>query len=147
MEEQLNPSNGVAMNGWNETSNHSEKEAQRRRLILGLLENRTIKEAAASAGISEATAWRIRQTPEFQEEYREARRELVLQSMGRVQQASSAAANVLLELATDPSTPPATRLQAACRILEYSKDFTLEEIVAKFARLEKSEADRKKHSR
>jgi hypothetical protein len=46
------------------------KSRQRDQLILALLQQPGIEKAAAVAGISSATAWRITKTREFVEEYR-----------------------------------------------------------------------------
>jgi len=127
-----------------ESDKQMAKVAQRQQLVLAILEYPTLQKAAASIGISEVTAWRIRRTPEFKEEFRVARRESALHALGRIQQAASAATTVLLELALDSDTPPATRLQAVCRILDYSKDYVLDDIDERLKRQEQLEANRKK---
>src|ERR1700692_3211093 len=58
------------------------KSRQRDQLILALLQQPGIEKAAAVAGISSATAWRITKTREFVEEYRQARRNAFSQSLG-----------------------------------------------------------------
>jgi len=100
---------------------HSKKKWRRQQLILAMLQQPTLQKAAASTGISEVTAWRIRQTPEFQREYLQARREAVSQSLARLQQGSGAAASTLFKIMVDPNTPASTRVQAASRILEHAK--------------------------
>ena len=51
------------------------RNRQREQLILALLQQPGLEKAAAAVGISTVTAWRITKTPEFKEEYRQARRE------------------------------------------------------------------------
>ena len=71
---------------------------QREQLILALLQQPGIEKAAAAVGISSVTAWRITKTPEFKEEYRQARREAFSQSLGRLQQAAGAATSTLMKV-------------------------------------------------
>ena len=99
----------------------SKKKWQREQLVIAMLQQPTWQKAAAAIGVSEVTAWRIRQTPEFQREYLQARREAVSQSLARLQQGSSAAVATLLKILVDPNTPVSSRLQAASRILDHAK--------------------------
>jgi hypothetical protein len=62
----------------------SKKKWQREQLVIAMLQQPTWQKAAAAIGVSEVTAWRIRQTPEFQREYLQARREALCQSLARV---------------------------------------------------------------
>ena len=67
------------------------------------------------------TAWRISKTPEFEEEYRQARYEAVGQSFGRLNQGTGAAATVLLKIMLDPTNSAASRVHAADRVIQHSK--------------------------
>jgi hypothetical protein len=116
---------------------HSKKKWQREQLILAMLQQPTWQRAAASIGISEVTAWRVRQTPEFRREYLQARREAMSQSLGRLQQGSAAAASTLLKIMVDPNNPASSRVQAANRILDHAKGaFVLEDIELRIQQLE-----------
>ena len=118
----------------------SKKKWQREQLILAMLQQPTWQKAAASIGISDVTAWRIRQTPEFRREYLEARREAFSQSLGRLQQGSSLAVSTLLKIMVDPNISASTRVQAASRILDYGKDaFELEDLALRVQRLEQEQ--------
>jgi phosphomannomutase len=122
----------------------SKKKWQREQLILAMLQQPTWQKAAASIGISEVTAWRIRQTPEFRREYLQARREAVSQSLARLQQGAGAAASTLLKIIVDPSNSAATRVQAASRILEHAKQaFVLEDLALRVNDLEQIQQDQK----
>ena len=46
-------------------------------VIAALLQNPTIKEAATVAGLHENTVLRLMKQPEFQDQYRQARQELL----------------------------------------------------------------------
>jgi hypothetical protein len=100
----------------------TKKTRQRERLIAALLQQPSLERAAESMGISRVTAWRIQQTPEFQQEYRQARRAAVSQAHARLQQASNAAANTLLKIMVDPQASAATRMQAADRVLKHANE-------------------------
>ncbi|MFZ0937774.1 MAG: hypothetical protein WB579_16040 [Bryobacteraceae bacterium] len=105
------------------TSTRSTKKTrQRERLIAALLQQHSLERAAESMGISRVTAWRIQKTPEFQQEYRQALHAAVSQAGARMQQASGAAANTLLKIMVDPQASPATRMQAADRVLKHAHE-------------------------
>ena len=85
------------------------------------------------------TAWRISKTREFKEEYRNARWEAFSQSLGRLQQASGAAVSALLKVMVDKTTPPASRVRAADRVLDHATRATaLEDMEARIAELERA---------
>jgi predicted DNA-binding protein (UPF0251 family) len=54
--------------------------------VAALLTAPTIATAAAAVGISEQTLWRWLQNSDFQERYREAKRQAVTQAIARFQQ-------------------------------------------------------------
>jgi hypothetical protein len=115
----------------------SKKVRQREQLIVALLQQPNLEKAAVSIGISTVTAWRICKTREFKEEYRDARWEAFSQSLARLQQASGAAVSALLKVMVDTTTPPASRVRAADRVLDHAaKGVALEHIEARIADLE-----------
>jgi len=117
----------------------SKKTRQRELLIQALLQQPGLEKAATAAGISAVTAWRISQTPEFQQEYRQARREAFSQSIGRLQQASSAAVTTLMKIMVDPTAPAASRVRAADCILDRgAKALELEDMEARISVLERT---------
>src|SRR5262249_773541 len=61
------------------------KVRQREQLIVAMLQQPSLEKAAASIGISKATAWRVTNTPEFQQEFRRARRVAFSQATARLQ--------------------------------------------------------------
>jgi len=90
------------------------------RLILALLEQPSIEKAADSIRMSRSTAYRIRQTEEFQREYLQARQHLMAQASARLQQGTNAAASTFLRLMVDDKQRGATRLRAAERVWVFS---------------------------
>jgi hypothetical protein len=129
----------------NKTTRSSTKKArQRERLVFALLQQPCLEKAAASIGISAVTAWRISKTPEFEEEYRQARYEAVGQSFGRLNQGTGAAATVLLKIMLDPTNSAASRVHAADRVIQHSKShLELEDFQLRLRRLEQVAAEKK----
>ena len=120
------------------------RNRQREQLILALLQQPGLEKAAAAVGISTVTAWRITKTPEFKEEYRQARREAFSQSLGRLQQAAGAATSTLMKIMVDATAPAGSRVRAADRVLEHAQSaLELEDIQVRLARLEQIEKDSK----
>jgi transposase-like protein len=105
--------------------------------IAALMTQRNVEEAARAAGIGTQTLLRWLKVPEFGKEYRKARREAVHQSVARLQQATGAAATVVLKLMTDPNAPAAVKLRAAeCVFDRAFKGVELEDIEVRVAALE-----------
>lgn len=107
--------------------------------IAALLTQRNLEDAARTAGIGTQTMLRWLKVPEFVQEYRKARREAVHQSVARMQQATGAAASVVLKLMTDPNVPAAVKLRAAeCVFDRAFKGVELEDIEARVSELERA---------
>src|SRR5215469_11792656 len=73
--------------------------------IAALLTHRNIEEAAQSVGVSGVTLIKWMKVPEFDQAYREARRDAFRQSVAHLQQASGAAVTTLLKIMVDPGAP------------------------------------------
>jgi hypothetical protein len=107
--------------------------------IAALLSQRTVEEAAHVTGIGVRTLLRWMKIPEFDAEYRRARRAAVSQSGARLQQATSAATTTLLKIMVDPTTPPSTRVRAAESVLSHAaKAIEIEDIEVRVTELEKA---------
>jgi hypothetical protein len=107
--------------------------------IAALLAQRNVEEAARAIGVCAKTLLRWLQVPEFQTAYRKARRESYLQSIARLQQASSAAVSTLLRVMVDPNAPAATRVRAADSVLnQAAKGIELEDMDARVLELERA---------
>ena len=116
--------------------------------IIALLTYRNVEEAAKSIGLAPKTLFRWMQVPEFDGEYRKARRDAFRQSFARLQQASGAAVTTLLKLAVDPQVPAAVRARAAYYILTLgTKAMEIEDIDVRVTELERAAEDAKDYER
>jgi hypothetical protein len=107
--------------------------------IAALLSHPRIEDAARAVGISVRTLMRWLKLQEFAAAYREARRDVVLQAIGRLQQASIAAVSTLLRIMVDPATPAAVRVRAAdCVLAQTFKGMEDEDIDARVSELERA---------
>jgi hypothetical protein len=99
---------------------HSGSKRKQADAIAALLTQPSIEKAAFAAKIGSRTLYRWLRTPEFKEAYDRARLDAFSQTMGRLQQASSAAATILLKVALDAKTPSSVRVRAADSILGHA---------------------------
>jgi hypothetical protein len=107
--------------------------------IAALLSQRNVEEAARAAGLGTRTLMRWLQIPEFQDAYRQARRDAFGQSIARLQHASSAAASVLLKVMLDPNAPASSRIRAADSVLDHAaKAIEIEDIEVRLSELERA---------
>jgi transposase-like protein len=121
----------------------SQFRRKKEQAIVALLSQRTIEDAARTIGVGPNTLTRWLKLPEFQEEYRLARRQAVGQTTARLQQASGAAVTTLLKVMVDNDSPAASRVRAADTVLEYAlRAMELEDIEARISRLERNHADK-----
>jgi hypothetical protein len=121
------------------TMQKGSKARQREKLVLAMLQQPNLEKAAASIGISNATAWRITNTPEYQQEFRQARRAAFSHATARLQSGAGAAASALLKAMLDQSAPAASRVRAADLVFQHgAKGLELEDIEARVAELERA---------
>ena|SRR5271170_862152 len=107
--------------------------------ILALLSSRGTEEAARTAGVSPRALYRWMKEPAFDAAYRAARRAAFSQSVGRLQQASSAAVSTLLKVMVDPATPASTRVRAADSVLAHTiKAIEVDDLEARVSGLERA---------
>jgi DNA-binding transcriptional MerR regulator len=113
--------------------------------VAALLLQRNIEEAARAIGVTPSTLLRWQKIPEFRDEYRRARREVVTQSVARLQQATGFATSAILKLMSDPNVPPAVRLRAAELVHALSnKGIEMEDILERLEVLEKAAAGKQR---
>jgi hypothetical protein len=97
----------------------SDKLTTRQQKAIGcLLAEPTIRKAAEAANVPERTLYAWLNDGNFATAYREARRDTVIHAAGRLQQYSSAAANVLLSIMAKETTPAHIRMNAASKVLD-----------------------------
>ena len=107
--------------------------------VAALLTQRNHEEAARAVGIGTATLLRWQKLPEFQNAYRQARREAFGQATARLQQASGAAVATLLKIMVDVNAPHSTRVRAADCVLDRAgKAIEIEDIEARVSELERA---------
>ena len=126
--------------GNSQKSGHGSKfSSKKEAAVAALLSQRTIDEAAKTAGIGTQTLYRWLKLPEFQAAYLEARRATVAQSNARLQQYSSAAVSTLFKVMLDPDSPASTRVRAADSVLDHAKQsIDQEDIEVRVAALERA---------
>ena len=116
-------------------------------VIVALLTQRNIEDAARAAGVGVTTLMRWWKLPEFQTAYREARRAAYGQSIARLQQATTAAVSTLLKIMVDTNSPASTRVRAADSVLNHAtKAIETEDIDVRVTELERA-ADLSKQGR
>jgi transposase-like protein len=107
--------------------------------IAALLSQRNVEEAARAVGISPNTLLSWMKIPEFDKEYRAARRASVSQSNARLQQATGAAASIVLKLMVDSNVPASVRLRASEFIVTHAaKALEIEDVEVRVAELERA---------
>ena len=110
---------------------------KQQKALAALLSEPTIEKAAAKVGVGERTLHTWLHEPAFAAAYRAARREAVSQAVARLQQVSTHAVTVLVNVMANTSTPPATRVAAAKTVLEMAiKAVELEDLAARLDALE-----------
>jgi transposase-like protein len=107
--------------------------------IAALLSQRSIEDAARTSGIGTTTLLRWMQMPEFDADYRKARRAAFSQAGARLQQASGPAVSTLLKVMVDPATPAASRVRAAdCTLSHAAKAIAIEDFEVRLTELERA---------
>lgn len=85
--------------------------------------NKTIKEAAAAAGIAPRTLYDRMGEKDFREEYKAAKAGVMRQAAISLNGKTTAAVDTIAEIMQDKGANPATRLQAAQTILNNAAKF------------------------
>ena len=88
------------------------------RLVSALMGAGTVREAAEKACVSESTVYRRLRQPAFRKRLREARLLAFGQALSRLQGATGDAVDTLVTVMSDKGSPAASRVRAACAVLE-----------------------------
>ena len=108
-------------------------------IIAALINNGTIRAAAAAAGIAERTIYDRMKDRDFRAEYMAAKTDIIRAAVFTINGKLSAAVDTVTEIMQDPNTNNAVRLQAAQVIINNA---------AKFAqRLQNEERDSREESK
>ena len=123
-----------------ENNPRSELTPSQQGAIVALLQEPTIRKAAESAGVKERTLYTWLKLPPFRAAYGAARRDVTEHAIAQLQRASSAAANVLVNVMLSAKTPAAVRASTARTVLEFAVkavelDDLQQQLVALAARL------------
>jgi hypothetical protein len=131
------PADGIR---WHQMAGHGEKLGRKQEeAIAALLSQRSIDDAARTCGVGARTLLRWLQLPEFRDAYLKARREVVQQTVARMQHATGAAGTVALKLMTDPNVPAAVRLRAAEFVFDCAiKGIEIEDLDARLTEVERA---------
>lgn len=112
--------------------------------IVALLSYRTVEDAARSCNKRARTLYRWLAEPEFRAAYQNARRAAFSQSIGRLQQASSAAVSTLMKVMVDSAAPASAKVRAAAAVLDHAaKGIELEDLEQRLATLERDKNSEK----
>jgi hypothetical protein len=109
----------------------------RERLILALLRESRLDQAASAAGMSLSMAHRLKRTPEFEREFRKARNEAFGDAMAYLQWASGIAVAEVIAILRGPTTSTRDRLRAADLLLTHAREGRMEELDAVLEHVEK----------
>ena len=108
-------------------------------VIVALLSQRNVEEAARVAKVPPRTVYRWMKNPDFDREYRDAKRGAYSQAIARLHQMTSAAVSTLGKVMVDANTPASTKVRAADSILNHTiKAIEIEDIAARVAALEEA---------
>ncbi len=109
------------------------------RVIAALLSAPSQAEAAEQAKVSQSTIERwLRDNNGFKKAYGDARRRLVEQAIGRLQQATNEAVDTLRKVMADVKAPATSRVSAAKAVLDTSlKTMELQELETRMLALER----------
>lgn len=88
-------------------------------VIVALIANPKISDAARAAGVNESTVWRLMQREDFQQRYRLAQDEALSSALGSLQGAATEAIATLREIASNGKVE-AARVQASKTILDFT---------------------------
>lgn len=92
-------------------------------IISALLNNRTMKEAAQSIGLTERTVYSRMQDGDFKVLYKAVKADVIRNSVFSINQQLGAALDTVTEIMQDKNVSPAIRLQAADKIFLYADKF------------------------
>ena len=113
------------------------KNSKRELLLAALLTHATIREAAASVGIPETTAYNHLRDPDFAQEYTQRKRDALAEASSFLRSRINEASQIVCNIMRDGKVSARTRLDACRTIFEYGfRAAEQEEIIQRIAALE-----------
>ena len=106
-------------------------------IISALLSEGSIKAAAEALGCKEQTIYTRMKQEDFQQQYAQARAELMKSATAKLQNHRTAAVDVLAEIMTDETVPKQTRVYSAVNILQIAKQYTQTEMAERLIEVQK----------
>jgi lambda repressor-like predicted transcriptional regulator len=99
------------------------KEVSDEEIIAALVQNGTVKDAAAVAGISPRTIYDRMKNPAFRGDYMAAKTDIIRAAVFSINGKLSEAVDAVAEIMNDKAVNPAVRLQAAQTIINNAAKF------------------------
>lgn len=111
--------------------NQSNLSTKQEKAILALLTEPTIRQAAEVSGVGETTLYRWMQEKEFNQAFKDARKQAFSQTISRLQQATTDAVQTLRDIMTSADAPASSRVTAAKTVIEMAyKAYEMEDLAA-----------------
>jgi ribosomal protein S11 len=119
---------------------HGQKMSRKKeQAIAALLSQPSIARAAKKSGIGEKTLFRWLQLDEFRQAYKNARRQVVDQTIAQIQSVLAEAVQTLLNVMSDVTTPASAKVSAARALLDIGfKVVEIEDLESRIEKIEKN---------
>jgi hypothetical protein len=119
---------------------HGQKLSRKKeQTIAALLSQPSIGSAAKKVGIGEKTLFRWIQLDEFKQAYKNARRQVVDQTIAQIQSVMSEAVQTLLNIMSDGTAPASAKVSAARALLDIGfKVVEIEDLESRIEKIEKN---------
>jgi transposase-like protein len=118
---------------------HGQKLSRKKeQAIAALLSQSSIGSAAKKVGIGEKTLFRWLRLDDFQQEYKNARRQVIDQTIAQIQTVMSEAVQTLLNIMSDGAAPASAKVSAARALLDIGfKVVEIEDLEGRIENIEK----------
>jgi hypothetical protein len=129
-----------------ETEVDTMAKLNREQIAVHVLTCSTYAEAAKAAGVSNATLYRLRQTPEFQETVRQVKNQMFAEAFQKSQGYALSAIEALKRIMDNNTATDSARVSAARTLLEMSLNASEQEMILdRIAELERRLSDEDTH--
>lgn len=113
-------------------------------IIMALIECGSIKAAAAKIGCTARTIYDRMKSPDFRDEYTQAKADIVRSATAKLQGHLCGAIDTLADIMNDSETAKQTRANCAVSILQYGARFTEQtDILERLEAIEEAQAETK----